>query len=69
MGRYRGNIYRWLSEEKYKKIHGAAFIFEEEDKDFYLNMNKRSSIFTAEVVVIAKAIQKYEGKDTKKIIF
>lgn len=50
--------------------HRAAFIFEEEDKDFYLNMNKRSSIFTAEVVAIAKAIQKYEGKDTKKkIIF
>lgn len=29
-------------------------------------MNKRSSIFIAEIVAIAKAIQKYEEKDTKK---
>lgn len=45
---------------------GAAFIFEEEEQGFYLSINRRSTIFIAEVVAITKGIQKYEEKDTKK---
>lgn len=44
------------------KATGAAFIFEEEDEGYYLSLNKRSSIFTAEVVAIAKGLKKYKKK-------
>lgn len=58
-----GIMYTDGSKKKNKgKATGAAFIFEEEDKGYYLSLNKRSSIFIAEVAVIAKGLQKYEKK-------
>lgn len=58
-----GIMYTDGSEKKNKrKVTGATFTFEEEDESYYLSLNKRSSIFIAEVVVIAKGLQKYEKK-------
>lgn len=57
------------SEKKNKgKATGAAFIFEEEDEGYYLSLNKKSSIFTAEVVTIAKGLKKYKKKEVEKNI-
>lgn len=65
-----GIMYTDGSKKKNKgKATGAAFIFEEEDEGYYLSLNKRSSIFIAEVVVIAKWLQNYEKKKIKKRIF
>lgn len=62
-----GIMYTDGSKKKNKgKATGAAFIFEEEDEGYYLSLNKRSSIFTAEVVAIAKGLKKYKKKGNRK---
>lgn len=64
-----GIIYTDGSKKKNTgKSTGVAFIFEEEEQGFYLSINRRSTIFIAEVVAITKGIQKYEKKIRKKII-
>lgn len=40
---------------------GAAFV-EDTEEGYYISINKRNTLFTAEVLAIAKALQKWESK-------
>lgn len=61
-------IYTDRSESEEGMSTGTAFIEEEAEEGFYFNICKRSSVFTAEILAIAKTLHKWEEKEENKNI-